>query len=152
MNMRVNVEVKKLYDDAIIPTCGSSGAAGLDLYAHLPKDKEYIVIAPHDVVKIGTGIAMALPEGTYGAIVARSGTALKKHLRPANCVGVIDEDYRGEIIVALHNDSDDSERIFANERIAQMVLQEYIKVNLTEVDTLDETIRGEGGFGSSGDR
>jgi len=101
-------------------------------------------------LKIGTGIAMEIPEGYFGAIFARSGLATKRGLRPANCVGVVDSDYRGEIIVALHNDTEFPQEVSEGERIAQIVIIPYLPVDFTEVDNLSSTVRGEGGFGSTG--
>lgn len=141
------IQIKKLNDSAIIPTRGSQLAAGYDLYACTEKD---VVIAPHSSVKIGTGVSMAIPEGYFGAVYARSGLSAKKGLRPANCVGVIDSDYRGEIIVALHNDTDVERTIDKNERIAQLVVSPYLTVEFQETEELDDTERGDGGFGSTG--
>ena len=139
---------KKLNENAVTPTRGSAKAAGWDLYACID---EPIWIQPHETVKIGTGIALAIPDGYYGAIYARSGLATKQGLRPANAVGVIDSDYRGEIIVALHNDSEDPQCVVPAERIAQLIICPYAFVyEWEEVDELDETDRGEGGFGSTG--
>lgn len=143
--MRINI--KKLNDSAIIPTRGSEDAAGYDLYANIKDD---IAIPSGKTVKIGTGIAMEIPKGYRGDIFARSGLATKKGLRPANCVGVIDSDYRGEIIVALHNDSDETQIIHESDRIAQISITPYLAVDFQEVAELDNTNRGEGGFGSSG--
>lgn len=141
------MEVKfiKLKEAAQAPSRGSKQAAGYDLYA-----AEAGIISPHETMKIGTGIAVALPEGTFGGIFARSGIATKEGLRPANCVGVIDSDYRGEIIVAVHNDSKYVREINIGERIAQLVVIPYAPVELVCVDSLDETERGSGGFGSTG--
>ena len=141
----MQVQIKKLYEDSIIPTRGSKEAAGHDLYAH-----EGVIIEPHTTVKVGTGVAIKAPEGTFGAIFARSGLATKQGLRPANCVGVCDSDYRGEYIVAIHNDTDVAKEILHGERIAQMVLLPYIEMTFNEVEELNTTIRGEGGFGSTG--
>ena len=142
------MKFKKLNENAVTPTRGSMQAAGWDLYACI--DKEYW-IAPHETIKIGTGIALAIPDGYYGAIYARSGLATKQGLRPANAVGVIDSDYRGEIIVALHNDSENLQCVVPAERIAQLVICPYAFVyEWEEVNELDETDRGEGGFGSTG--
>lgn len=138
---------KKLNDLAQTPTRGSDYAAGYDLYAATSYD---IWIEPGQTVKIGTGIAIALPENTFGAIFARSGLATKQGLRPANCVGVVDQDYRGEVIVAIHNDSNDSQMIPARARIAQLVILPFVSVDFEEVDDLDHTDRGAGGFGSTG--
>ena len=144
-----NINVKKLNDLAKLPTRGSSDAAGLDLYANI---SEPIIIEPHTTCKIGTGISMELPNGTFGAIFARSGLATKKGLRPANCTGIIDSDYRGEYIVAIYNDSNLSQTIEPQERIAQLILLPFIPMSLVEVDTLTETARGDGGFGHSGNK
>ena len=144
----MDLKYKKLYEDTIIPTQGSAAAAGYDLYAHIPSDA--VEILPHKTIKIGTGIAIALPDGTFGGIFARSGLASKKGLRPANCTGVIDSDYRGEVIVALHNDSDKIQTIENSERIAQLIILNYTTPTWTEVEDLDETDRGQGGFGSTG--
>ena len=142
-----SIEVKKLREDAILPTRGSAYSAGYDLYAAI---NEPITIAPHKTEKIGTGLAFALPEETFIAIFARSGLATKEGLRPANCVGVCDSDYRGEYIVALHNDSEEIRTIKPQERIAQMILMATNPMNFIEVNELSETDRGEGGFGSTG--
>lgn len=144
-----NINVKKLNDLAKLPTRGSEYAAGLDLYANI---SEPIIIEPHTTCKIGTGISMELPNGTFGAIFARSGLATKKGLRPANCTGIIDSDYRGEYIVAIYNDSNLSQTIEPQERIAQLILLPFIPMSLVEVDTLTETARGDGGFGHSGNK
>lgn len=142
------VKIKLLYEDSIAPTRGSKYAAGYDLYAHL--DTEQLTIQPHETVKVGTGIAIKPPKGTFGAVFARSGLATKQGLRPANAVGVCDYDYRGEYIVALHNDSNTSQVINDGDRIAQLVFIPYKNVLLTEVEELDKTDRGAGGFGSTG--
>jgi dUTP pyrophosphatase len=143
----MNVEIKKVNEKAVIPTRGSAGAAGYDLYACIDEPVE---VLPHTTVKIGTGLAMKLPEGYFGGIFARSGIATKRALRPSNCCGIIDEDFRGECIVALHNDSPVTQTILPNERIAQLLLLPYMPIEFTEVETLSETGRGDGGFGSSG--
>jgi dUTP pyrophosphatase len=139
------IKVKKLTDTAKTPTKGSSKAAGYDLYAD-----ESAVIKPGETRLISTGLSMALPEGTFGAIFARSGLAVKQGLRPANCVGVVDEDYRGTYMVALHNDSQDAAPVEQGDRIAQLVILPYVAANFIEVDELDDTDRGAGGFGSTG--
>ena len=144
----MEIKIKKLRENAIIPSRGSLFAAGYDLYACL--DGENITIEPHKSAKIGTGIAAALPAGYFGAIFARSGLATKQNLRPANCVGVVDSDYRGEFIVCLHNDSDEVRIINNGERIAQLVLMPFMEMDFIETDALDETDRGVGGFGSTG--
>ena len=141
------IDIVKLNDLAQLPTRGSEHAAGYDLYAAIT---EPVYIEPHETKKIGTGLAMALPEQTFGAIFARSGLATKNGLRPANCVGVCDSDYRGEYIVAVHNDTDEIQVIKPGDRIAQLVVMPYIPVEWNEVEQLDETLRGADGFGSTG--
>ena len=141
------IEVKRLSETAKIPTRGSSEAAGYDLYADIEKP---ITDHPHATEKVGTGLAFSLPAGTFGAIFARSGLATKQGLRPANCVGVCDSDYRGEYIVAIHNDSDVQKVIEPGERIAQLILMPYCPLEFVEEKELDSTERGVGGFGSTG--
>ena len=143
------VQIKKLNENAKLPTAGSQYAAGYDLYACFD-GIETVTIPPHTTVKIGSGIAVALPEGTFGAVFARSGLASREGLRPANCVGVIDCDYRGECIIAVHNDSDVSRTVHHGDRIAQLVLLPYLPMEFEEVGELSETVRGAGGFGSTG--
>lgn len=143
----MNIKIKKLNENAIIPTRGSEYAAGVDLYACIDKPIE---IQPHETVKIGTGLAMELPTGYFGAIFARSGLSTKQGLRPANCVGCCDSDYRGDYIVPLHNDTNITQTVIPNERIAQLVIMPYLPVDFTEVDELTETERGDGGFGHTG--
>ena len=145
--MEVNVKCVKLRENAVIPSYESLGAAGCDLSAAID---ENVMIAPHQTVKIPTGLAMELPEGTFGAIYARSGIATKEGLAPANKVGVADWDYRGEIMVALHNHSDEYRIVEPGQRIAQLIIQPYIPVKWNEVEALNETGRGTGGFGSTG--
>lgn len=145
--MATMMKFKKLSPTAQEPTRGSKYAAGYDLSADIGSN---VIISPHTTIKIGTGIAVELPENTFGAIYARSGIASKEGLRPANCTGVVDEDYRGELVVALHNDSDVMRIVEPGERIAQFVVQPYVSVEFEEVETLSTTVRGEGGFGSSG--
>lgn len=143
------VQIKKLRGNAVLPVRGSAFAAGYDLCACLEGD-ETVIIPPHHTVKIGTGLAFALPEGTFGAVFARSGLASKQDLRPANCVGVVDSDYRGECFIALHNDGTQERTIRHSDRIAQLVLLPFLPMEFEEVDVLSETARGEGGFGSTG--
>lgn len=143
----ININVKKLNPAATLPTSGSEKAAGYDLYACIDKS---VTVAPHTTAKIGTGLAIAVPDGYFGAIFARSGLATKQGLRPANCVGVCDSDYRGEYIVAIHNDSDEERVIENGDRIAQLVVMPYLAVSFIETDELDQTERGAGGFGSTG--
>ena len=141
------IDVLKLSPTAMLPTRGSAGAAGYDLYADLT---EPAYIGPHETVMISTGLAMQIPEGYFGAVFARSGLASREGLRPANCTGVIDSDYRGSVKVALHNDSNAERTVMPGERIAQLVILPFFPVSFTETDQLDESERGEGGFGSTG--
>jgi len=144
----MEINIKKLYEDAIIPTRGSDEAAGYDLYAHLDSDK--VELKSGETLMVGTGIALEIPTGYFGAIFARSGIAAKRNLRPANCVGVIDSDYRGEIKVPLYNDSNVNQSLDNKERVAQIVIMPYLNVTFNEVDTLSESNRDQGGFGSTG--
>lgn len=143
----MNINIKRLNENAVLPTRGSEYAAGYDLYA---ATTAAIEIQPHSTVKVGTGLAFELPEGFFGGIFARSGIATKRGLRPSNCCGIIDADYRGECIVALHNDSDNIQIIEPQERIAQIILLPFCSMEFNEIDELSITIRGTGGFGSSG--
>lgn len=142
------MKIKRLKENAIVPSHGSDYSAGYDLYAVLDEDK--IEIRPHETVMIDTGWSMQIPLGVFGAIFARSGIASKQGLRPANCVGVIDSDYRGPVKVALHNDSNEVQIVVQGERIAQLVLMGYLVTDFEEVENLEETERGTGGFGSTG--
>jgi dUTP pyrophosphatase len=142
-----NINIIKLNQNAIIPTYGSEFAAGADLYACMDENVE---IKPGETYLVKTGIAMEIPVGYAGLIYARSGLATKRGLAPANKVGVIDSDYRGEIMVSLLNHSSVSQVIEPGERIAQLVITPYIQGIFNEVDKLSETVRGEGGFGSTG--
>jgi dUTP pyrophosphatase len=141
------VKIHFLNDKAKMPSCGSRYAAGYDLYSICD---DIVKIGPHETVKMKTGIAIEIPDGFFGAIFARSGIATKRGLAPANKVGVIDSDYRGELIVALHNDTDKVQLVEPGERIAQLVIMPYLNVEFAEVDNLSDTERGEGGFGSTG--
>ena len=145
--MVIGMNVKKLKENAKIPTYGSEYAAGADLYACLDED---LTIEPHETKMVPTGLAMEIPVGYAGLIYARSGLASKKGLAPANKVGVVDSDYRGEVMVALHNHTNEAKTIEKDERIAQLVVAPFLKVDFNVVDDLDETDRGEGGFGSTG--
>lgn len=145
--MQYDVKIKKLRENAIIPTYGSELAAGADLYACLD---ESVTIDVGETKLIPTGIALSIPVGFAGLIYARSGLASKRGLAPANKVGVVDCDYRGEVMVALHNHGKEAQIIEAGERIAQMVIAPYIAANFILSDELDDTVRGEGGFGSTG--
>ena len=143
----MKIPVKKLNSDAVLPSAGSALAAGYDLYACIAGP---VTIAPHTTEKIGTGLAIAVPEGWFGAVFARSGLAAKQALRPANCVGVCDSDYRGEYIVALHNDGEAPQTVNPGDRIAQLVILPCASAEFELVDALPETERGAGGFGSTG--
>lgn len=143
----VKVRFKKLRENAKMPTYGTPYAAGADLYACMD---ERVRIAPKETCLVRTGIAMEIPAGYVGLVYARSGLAAKKGLAPANKVGVIDSDYRGEILVALHNHSEELQEIEGDERVAQMVIAPYLYAQYEETDVLEETVRGEGGFGSTG--
>ena len=145
----MDVRFKKLNDLAKIPTRGSKFSAGYDLYAATDKD---VQIPPHSTVKIGTGLAMDIPVGWFGGVFARSGIASKRGLRPANCVPVIDCDYRGEWIIPLHNDSNETMTVQAGERICQLIVLPYQDIDFIEVNELAKTDRGNGGFGSSGEK
>jgi dUTP pyrophosphatase len=143
----MKVNIKKLNENATMPTYGSEYAAGADLYACVDGD---VTIKPHATVVIPTGIALELPVGYAGLIYARSGLATKKGLAPANKVGVVDCDYRGEVKVALHNHGEIEQTIAAGERIAQLVITPYLTAEFVAVDELSSTVRGAGGFGSTG--
>ena len=143
----MTAKIKCLREGAHLPTRGSEKSAGFDLYACVDED---FWIAPGTVAKIGTGLAITPPEGYFGAIFARSGLATKQGLRPANCVGVCDEDYTGEYIVALYNDSDEPQHVTPGTRIAQLVFLPYVDIYFETVKELEETERGDGGFGHTG--
>ena len=142
-----SIRVKKLNENAIIPTYGSAEAAGADLYACLD---EPIVVQPGQVAWVSTGIALEVPKGCAGLVYARSGMACKRGLAPANKVGVVDSDYRGEVKVVLLNHSNEPQTIQPGERIAQFVITPVLTPAYEEVTDLDETDRGVGGFGSTG--
>lgn len=143
----MKVNIKKLNDKAIVPKYGSEYAAGADLYACIEND---MVVAPHETVLVPTGIAVELPLGYAGLIYARSGLATKKGLAPANKVGVVDCDYRGEVKVALHNHSEAPQTVAVGERVAQFVITPYITADFIVKEELSDTVRGAGGFGSTG--
>jgi len=145
--MSTPVAVKKLRPQAKLPTYGSEYAAGADLYACLEAP---VTIAPHTTALIPTGLSFEIPAGWAGMIHARSGLATKRHLAPANKVGVIDSDYRGEVMVSLHNHSNEPQTVEPEERIAQMVIMPYLAAQFYEAEELSDTIRGAGGFGSTG--
>lgn len=142
------MRVKKFTETAILPTRSTEGSAGYDLYVDIDKEVD---IPPNYTAMLHTNIAVEIPRGYFGAVYARSGLSTKKGLRPATCVSVIDSDYRGEIGLPIYNDdSEHFQTIQPHERVAQLVIQPYIAPDLEEVDELDETDRGESGFGSSG--
>lgn len=141
------IRVKKLRENALLPTYGTSGAAGADLYACLDAP---VTIAPGETVFIPTGLAVQIPSGCAGLVHARSGLASKRGLAPANKVGVIDSDYRGEVTVALHNHGKNEQTISSGERIAQMLIMPVFTPPYELTDLLDDTERGSGGFGSTG--
>ncbi len=143
----MKVNVKKLNPHAVLPVYGSPCAAGADLYAC---ESGEVTIAPGETAFIHTGIALELPEGTVGLVYARSGLASKRDLAPANKVGVIDCDYRGEVIVSLHNHGKEPRTVGCGERIAQLVITPYYTAEFAEAEELSETVRGTGGFGSTG--
>ncbi len=146
--MRQLVKIKKLDERAIVPSYGSVFAAGADLYALT--SGETLTITPQETVFVHTGIAMEIPEGFAGLIYARSGIACKRGLAPANKVGVVDSDYRGEIMVALHNHSSTVQTVEDGERIAQIVITPYLTADFVEAESLEDSARGSGGFGSTG--
>lgn len=146
----MRVHMKLLNDTAIIPTFGSAEAAGCDLYANLAAVGGSVTIAPGATHLVKTGIAMEIPTKCAGFIYARSGLASKRGLRPANCVGVVDSDYRGEIMVALYNDSQVEQVVNHGERVAQMVIAPYLRPEFVVMNELEDTERGAGGFGHTG--
>lgn len=141
----MDIRIKRLLEDATIPTQGTPGSAGYDLYAAQGAE-----VPSGETVSIDTGLAMAIPDGYFGAIFARSGLSKNEGLRPCNCVGVVDSSYRGSVIVALHNDSKFDRVVKTGERIAQLVILPYSEIRFFETDDLGATERGEGGFGSTG--
>ena len=143
----MKVNIKRLNKSAIIPTRGSNQAAGYDLYACVDTP---VNIPAHCTEKISTGLAIEIPDGYFGGIFARSGLATKHGLRPSNCCGVVDSDYRGNVIVALHNDTNEEKLIMPGERIAQLVVLPYLPIIFEEFEELTDTERGDGGFGSTG--
>ncbi len=145
----MKVAVKKLHPDAVLPTYGSEFSAGADLYA---LTEEELVFLPGETKLVKTGLAMEIPEGYAGLIYARSGLASKRGLAPANKVGVVDSDYRGEVMVALHNHSNVEQKIAPKERIAQLVIAPFLKAEFSACEELSDTVRGAGGFGSTGSK
>lgn len=147
--MSTEIKIKLLNDSAVIPTYGSEYAAGADIYACTDAP---VIIRPGETVMIHTGIAMEIPAGYAGLIYPRSGLASKRGLAPANKVGVVDPDYRGEFMVALHNHSNEDQTVEPRERIAQLVITPFITASFEITDELSNTVRGTGGFGSTGYR
>lgn len=145
--MPTPVAVKKLRPNAKLPTYGSEFAAGADLYACLDAP---VTVAPHETVLVPTGLSLEIPVGWAGLVYARSGLASKRNLAPANKVGVIDPDYRGEVMVSLHNHGAVPQTLEPGERVAQLVLTPYLTAQFFEAETLSDTVRGQGGFGSTG--
>ncbi len=145
--MKYEVKIKKLRENAQMPTYGSEFAAGADIYAAID---EAVTIAPNETKLIPTGLAFQIPEGYAGFVYARSGMASKRGLAPANKVGVIDADYRGEVMVALHNHGTAAQTVEVGERISQMIIAPFITADFIFSDELEDTVRGEGGFGSTG--
>jgi len=145
----MNLNIKKLKDNAICPRREKTASAGIDVCACFDNSEDK-TIAPGETLFIPTGYSFEIPEGYYGGLFARSGLGCKRNLRPANCVGVIDSDYRGELIVALRNDSNVDQLIKHGDRVAQLVIMPYLDVTVNEVDELSDTDRGENGFGSTG--
>ena len=143
----VRVRFRRVSPFACIPTRGSTKAAGYDLYAAIEAPVD---IRPHETVRIDTGLQFEIPDGYFAAIFARSGIAASEGLRPANCTGVCDSDYRGNYIIALHNDSEEVRTVTPGERIAQMVVLPFLSVSFEETENLSDTARGAGGFGSTG--
>lgn len=143
----MKVKIKNLNENAVIPKYATENSAGADLYSCVQND---IIIQPNETVFIPTGVSLEIPTGYAGFIYARSGLASRQGLAPANKVGVIDSDYRGEIIVALHNQSSIPQTVTDKMRIAQLVIAPYVQAQFDEVETLDDTHRGVGGFGSTG--
>ena len=141
------IRVKKLSEKAMLPTYGSPEAAGADLYACL---EDPVTVEPGETVFVPTGLAMEIPKGCAGLIYARSSLGSKRGLAPANKVGVIDSDYRGQVMVSLHNHSGQPQSVEPGERVAQMVFAPVYQAQFCEVDALQDTERGTGGFGSTG--
>lgn len=150
MNNNLQIDIKKLNENAKLPTYGSRFAAGADLYALVHNDTNIVEILSGETAFVGTGIVIEIPKGYVGLIYARSGLACKQGLAPANKVGVIDSDYRGEIIVALYNQSNKTKVITSGDRIAQIIIQPVTQFDFKEVDKLNESERGEDRFGSTG--
>ena len=148
----MKIKCKKLRENAVLPMRGTALAAGADLYALLPDGAERVTIPPQGKHAFPTGIAVEIPEGYVGLVFARSGIACKRQLAPANCVGVIDADYRGELTVFLQNNGAEPQTVESGERIAQLVITPCLAIEIEETGTLTDTARGAAGFGSTGTR
>lgn len=146
--MMEKIKVKKMNDKAVLPSRATDGSAGADLYAVC--ETQEVIIPAHETVLIHTGLAFEIPDGFVGLVFARSSLGTKRGLAPANKVGVIDSDYRGEVMVSLHNHTEVQQCIENGERIAQLVIVPFLKADFIEADTLEDTERGSGGFGSTG--
>lgn len=144
---KIDIKIKKLKENAVIPTYGTANAAGADLYACIEED---LTIEPNETKFVSTGVAMEIPDGLVGLVYARSSLGCKQGLAPANKVGVIDSDYRGEIMVALHNHSKEQRTVEKGQRIAQIVFAPYVMGVFDVVENLEDSVRGTGGFGSTG--
>lgn len=145
--MKYNVKIKKISKNAFVPTYGSEFSAGADLYACLDAS---LKIESGETAFVHTGISLEIPQGFAGLVFARSGLSCKKDLAPANKVGVVDSDYRGEIMVALHNHGKEARTVEHGERVAQLLIMPYVTADFIESDELSNTERGTGGFGSTG--
>lgn len=142
----MEINIKKINKEAVIPTCGTEYSAGMDLYSITEGE-----IKPGENLTIHTGICIEIPTGYYGGLYPRSGIASKRGLRPANCVGVIDADYRGEIMVCLHNDSAVTQKVAVGDRVAQLIVSPFVAPKLCVTEELSDTSRGTGGFGHTGE-
>jgi len=147
MSGTAKIPFVRIYPDAVMPRRATDGSAGADLYARLENSIE---IMPGETVVIGLGFTAAVPQGYVGLVFARSGLATKRGVAPANKVGVVDSDYRGEWMIPLHNHGKEPQTIANGERVAQVVIVPYLTPEFAEADTLDDTARGAGGFGSTG--
>lgn len=142
----VDIKIKKLREDAKLPERGSAEAAGYDVFAAIDDD---VYVLPHETEKISIGLSFAIEKGYWIGLFARSGLATREGLRPANCVGIIDSDYRGPVLMAVHNDTDEMKWVHPGDKIGQLVVLPALEWNIIETDKLDDTERGQGGFGST---
>lgn len=146
--MNIKLDIKKLHDDAVLPKQGTDKSAGYDVYSYL--DSDVIELKPGETYMVHTGICLKIPDGYFGGVYPRSGIASKRNLRLANCVGVIDSDYRGELMIPIYNDSNKNQIIENKERIAQLIIQPYLCLNINVVDDFEDDSNRTGGFGSTG--